>query len=567
MKPWLQTGEGSVDGASPVALERGRRRALVVAVALTGLAFVQQAAYALGLVHGSPISTLQGSPLPLLLIAAPALALAARGVTPPARLRQAVAVLGRVPLWLGLLAVLSGTVALWAALQGALPYLGHDEAVYATQARSWAGGAPASGWAPYRPFGLPVLGWMALSFQSDVGALRLVGLGLALISLAIAYAVAARLTTPRRAVVAIAVFVSGWAFLKRLPEFLNDIAAAGLLLLVAYLIVRSRQRAGSYDLAVASAVAVVVFYLRYGAISGLVALAVAALLTWGPRVWIRSWREVAIAAGVFAGGLLPHLLYSERAAGSPLAAMLSAGDVAGGEYVGEGLVYYALAFPFRLAGDLGGVVMTAGLIAAAVSALRIRRGELEGRGDRVRVFFGLTAVLHVVVLGLTAHGEERYVFFPVLLLIILGVDAIAEFAGASSRVVLAALTSFAVVAAAANYGVVRDGHVADVTAERTSLVQVGDLLARQSSASRTCVVATAYQPQLGWYSGCATIGLTQVAGTRPVAGQLIYVVLFDEGRGQRSERGLSRFMAGRVAGSQVLDTRGSLGAARVITLR
>jgi len=379
--------------------------------------------------------------------------------------------------------------------------------------------------------------------------------------------VAARLTTPRRAVVAIAVYASGWAFLKRLPEFLNDIGAASLLLLVAYLIVRSRQRPEAFDLAAASAVAVLVFYLRYGAVSGLVALAVAALLTWGPGVWIRSWREVAIAAGVFAGGLLPHLLYSERAAGSPLGAMLSAGDAAGGDYVGEGLVYYALAFPFRVAGDLGGVVMAAGLIAAVVSAVRIRRGEPECRGDRVRVFLGLTAVLHVVVLGLTAHGEERYVFFPVLLLIILGVDVIAEFAGASSRVVLAALASFAVVAAAANYAVVRDGHAADVTAERTSLVEVGNLLARQSSGSPTCVVATAYQPQLGWYSGCATIGLTEVAQTRPVAGQPMYVVLFDQGRGQPSERGLSRLLAGRVAGTQVLDTKGSLGAARVITLR
>ena len=70
----------------PAGPVRGRRVAFIVAVAFTGAAFALQAAYAFGLVHGSPVPALRGSPLPLLLIAAPAWALAARGVTPPARL-------------------------------------------------------------------------------------------------------------------------------------------------------------------------------------------------------------------------------------------------------------------------------------------------------------------------------------------------------------------------------------------------------------------------------------------------------------------------------------------------
>ena len=538
----------------------------MVAVVFTVGAFVLQAGYASGLIQGSVHPALRGSPMPLLLVAAPAWALAAAWAVPPRRLRTAVSRLARVPVWVGILVVLSGTVALWASMQGAVPYLGHDEAVYGLKARSWLNGAPASSWAPYRPLGLSALGWVALSVNDSVGALRLVGLTLALASLGVAYLVASRLTSPRRAVVAIAVFASGWGFLRRLPEFLNDIAAAGLLLAVAYVIHRSRERPGRYDLAAAAVLGVLAFHLRYGAASGLLALAVAGLLTWGPRAWLSSWRQVAGATAIFAAGLLPHLLYSQRTAGSPLAIISSAGEVAGRAYPGDGLVYYALVFPFRLAGDLGGVVMTAGLVAAALALWRRRRGAPTRRRDQVRVFFGLTAVIHVVVLGLTAHGEERFVFFPVLLLTILGVDAIADVARSASRVVLATLVAFAVVGAAANAAVVRDGYLSLVTAERTSLVAAAEMVDRQHPAGRACLVANAYQPELGWYTGCATMPINRIEQTRPVAGRSTYVLLFADGRDQPSEATLQRLLRGRSLTTVTLETGGSLGVARLITL-
>ncbi|MGE5291091.1 MAG: hypothetical protein ACM3ML_28615 [Micromonosporaceae bacterium] len=558
---------------------RRRRIAFAVAVVFTCASLVQQVLYATGLVRGWPVSALRGSPMPLLLVAAPAWALSRPWPSPPPRLLKAAAVLARVPPWLALGLILLLTAALWHGLQGGLPYLGHDEAVYATKARSWLTGAPAAQWRTYRPVGLPALGWIALHVRNDVGAVRAVGLILALMTLAITYLVAAWLTGPRRAAVATLVVVSGWAFLRRLPEFLDDIAAAGLLLAVACLVIRARQRPGSVSLLAAAVVAVAAFYMRYGAVCGLIALGLAALVTWGWRGWITSWRDIA-AGCLFVGGLGAHLVYSSRVAGSPITILFSALQVAHMSYFGEGLVYYALIFPFRLAGDLGGVVMAAGLIAAFPAARRVLRRGVQHRGvrevaspgqhsgaaspaDHVRLFFALAAVANVLLLGLIAHGEERFVFLSVLLLVILGVDAIARYAGRWPAIVLAVITAFAALAAIVDYRVVVNGDLAVVTAERTSLVAVAQRISRH----HPCLVVTGFQPEMGWYSGCATTGFPQAEIGRLPAGEPVYVVLFQRGRGQPHPAELRKIVAGRLATTTIVPTRGSPGRARIVTLR
>ena len=544
---------------------RRRRIAFAVAVVFTCASVVQQILFATGLVRQWPVSALRGSPVPLLLVAAPAWALTRPWPSPPPRLRKAAASLTRVPPWLALALTLLLTVVLWRGLQGGLPYLGHDEAVYATKARSWLTGAPAAQWRPYRPVGLPALGWIALHVRDDVGAVRALGLILALSTLIITYLVAARLTSPRRAAVATLIMVSGWGFLRRLPEFLDDIPAAGLLLAVGYLIIRARQRPGSYSLTAAAVVAVAAFYVRYGAILGLLVLGVAALVAWGWRGWITSWRDIA-AGGVLIGGLGAHLAYSSSTGGSPLEVLFSALQVARTGYYGEGLVYYALIFPFRLAGDLGGVVMAAGLISAFAAARRVLRGDGQGGAspaERVRVFLALTAVAYVILLGVIADGEERYVFFPVLLLLILGVDAIARYAGSWSVIAGCAVTALAVLAAVVDYRVAMNGDLALLTGQETSVVAA----AQQISGHHPCLVVTGFEPEMGWYSGCATTSFPQAETGRLPTGEPVYVVLFQRGTvGQPHRAQLRKILAGRHATVTILNTKGSFGRARIITL-
>jgi hypothetical protein len=336
------------------------------------------------------------------------------------------------------------TALIWVILQRAEPFLNHDESVYAGKARSLATGAPAVGWASYRPVGLPGLGDAALrpGAGHDTVVLRMIGLLLVLGTLLVVYGVGARVSTPRRAAVAVLVVISGATFLRRMPEFLDDIPSAGGLLLTAYLVVRSRRSGGRWALPAAGAAGVVTVLLRYGASAGLLSIAAAAAIVWGPRVWLRAWREVLGAAAVLTIGLAPLALYSNRQTGSPIGILLQARIASHQSYLGDGLVYYAQAYPAKLAGAVGAMVMTVALVALARDGRALLRRRSPARSDTVartreRVFLGGAATGELLLLGLTAHGESRFALFTVMTLVVLGVDALARAAGARARSVLA----------------------------------------------------------------------------------------------------------------------------------
>ncbi|MGW3569643.1 glycosyltransferase [Streptomyces sp. NPDC000941] len=553
-----------------VRTPRGRRVALVVAVVTTLAAVVQQVLHAVGVADGQP--------WPWLLVAAPAWLLALRGLrampAPPPLVVRAIDRLRRIPVWAGAAAVLAMATAVWAALQDHEPLIGHEEAVYGNKARSWLDGTPDAGWGTYRPVGLPALGRIALAVHDDVGALRVVALLLTLFTLATAYLVAARLTTPRRAVVVTLLLLSGLGFLRRLPLFLNDIGATGLLLTVVYLLVRAQEKPGSRALTLLPFPALAAFHLRYGVVGTLAAVAVAAVLAYGPRAWLAQGRRLALCAGVLLAGLIPHFIYATKATGSPLGLVFSATEHAGRAYVGDGLVYYLSVFPYRLAGDLGGVVMAAGLWGLG-AAIRRRRGNRRTGaatsrtsatprpGDRSRGFLGMTAVLTFIVLGVATDGEPRFVYLPVVLLTVLGVQTLAESAGRWSATVLTAIAALAAVTVPATAQYVAHDAMPGPTAQRVSTLAV----ARQLAGDRPCLLVTGYEPDLGWYSGCDAVTYGQYRRMAPAAGVEVSLVLFERGRLQPGPASLGRLIDGRATTTRTIPTEGSLGTATVITLR
>ncbi|WP_460517365.1 hypothetical protein [Flindersiella endophytica] len=437
---------------------------------------------------------------------------------------------------LPLLALLGMAFLLWYGLQGAEPFLGHDESVYAAKARSWLTDLPAAQWDPRRAPGVPALGAVALTIHDSVGALRAVGLLLVLLTLAITYVVAARLTTYWRASAVVLVVLTAAPFLRRVPEFLSDIGAAGLLFACAYLVIRRR-------LIALAVVALATFYLRYGATAGLLAIALAALVVWGPKVWLADKRRLVLATGVFVAGLVPHFAYATWLTGRPWGLLADAGASANQVYFGDGLVFYVTNFPSGLAGVLGAVLMAIGLIAA-----------IAGRHERWKAFLGLSAVLGIVLLGLVGHGEPRFVYFSVIALILLGADAIAG----RSRVALAAVTVVALAQLPFAYLHVRDHALAAVTGDRRSLVAVAEHL------RRPCVVVTSYQPEIGWYSGCGTTSFARAEQRRSIAG--LTFVLFERGHDQPAERDLRELIGDRPLLAEDLPASGSLGKVRILTV-
>lgn len=262
-----------------------------------------------------------------------------------------------------------------------------------------------------------------------MGALRAVTLLLALAMLTVTYLVAARWTTPRRAVLTVLLVLCGLGFLRRLPEFLNDIGSTGLLLVVVYLLTRAQEHPGSRALLALPPFVLAAFYLRYGVAGNLAAIVLAALLAYGARAWLARGRQLAVAGAVILAGLVPHFVHAIQVTGSPLGLVFWATSQAERQFVGDGLLYYLAIFPYRLAGDLGGVVMAAGVVAAYAAVRRLRRAGEPGPDTRRWAFLGLTSVLVFVLLGVATDGEPRFVYLPVVLLTVLGVQALARAAG------------------------------------------------------------------------------------------------------------------------------------------
>lgn len=556
------------DTPPPPAVTPVHRRAYRVAVALTALAALQQLAIVAGLGGWLP----GWQPLPVMLAAAPAWLVARpywqrlhRTSWQPYLNR-----VRRVPTTAYLVGLLALTIAVWAWLQDKEPHLGHEEAVYANKAHFWLDGTPDAGWGVYRPVGLPFLGRFALAIHHDVGALRTVALLLALFTLVATYLVAARWLSPRKAVVVVVLLLSGIGFLRRMPEFLNDIGTTGLLLIVVYLLVRSQERPDSRALYALPWVVLAAFYLRYGVVGNLLAIAVAALLVYGPRAWLTQGRRLACAAGILLAGLLPHLVYAAHLTGSPLGLVFYATDQANRSYIGDGLVYYLAIFPYRLAGDLGAVVMAAGLVATAVAIRRLlrTRGTTTGRHphDQRTVFLGLASLLICVVLGFATDGEPRFIYLPLVLLTILGVQALSQYAAAQAPRVLALIAGLAALTVLGTAQVVTYGAMPGPDRLSDSTVPVARQLA-QGDGPR-CLLVTGYEPEMGWYSGCDAVTYGQYHRmSPPPPGTRIRLVLFERGRYQPSPTRLKRLIGDRDTDVRTFPTHGTLGTAKVISLR
>jgi hypothetical protein len=203
-------------------------------------------------------------------------------------------------------------------------------------------------------------------------------------------------------------------------------------------------------------------------------------------------------------------VHSYRQTGSVLGLLVRAEVTAHRAYVGQGLVYYAQAFPAKLAGPLGAVAMTVALVAVARTAPRLLSGHVPEPGhDQERLFLGVAAVLEVLLLGLVAHGESRFAVFTVFALVILGVDVLAEASGDRSRPVLAATAVTALAAIVLTTAVMYHqitGATANVRAVASVAQRLRTDVARQAGTApgtgTSCLVVTRMAIESGWASGC-----------------------------------------------------------------
>ncbi|HUQ07750.1 MAG TPA: hypothetical protein VM261_34890 [Kofleriaceae bacterium] len=394
--------------------------------------------------------------------------------------------------------------------------LGNDEAQYALGARDLIGDAPDP-YPLFRSLGMRVLAAPGVLLGGGELAIRLPFVLVAVGYTALVWRLAHRVSGGRveAATVAVAVQTSAWPFLMRTGEALSDIAAAGLLLAMIALALddaarpQPRRRAWA-GIAAAGAAA---FYVRYGS-APMVALVMAGLLVVFP-----ARRRVALAAAaVIAVAVVPFFVWSAAETGSVLGVLRVSEAAANRAYVGDGLWWYVSRWPWWVAGPVMAAVALVGVATAR---------------DRVRVLLVVVALAQVVILGLRAHGEARYVFFATTALTVAG----AAWVAARPRVRLATLALCAVSAVLGGaYAVGRSHHMAG----RRSAMVAACAAVRADARGARCIVYTGTQPQVAWYTGCRThlIG----GGEAPVDGARGYArvyLLSAQGAPRQPESGLA----------------------------
>lgn len=433
--------------------------------------------------------------------------------------------------------------------------LGHDEAAIALKARAWAEGTPDTGWSVHRGIGASLLAVPVVLFTDSAAALRAVAV-VGTIATVLAVWYLSRVVGSRRsALIAAAVYAVGFSFIRRGAEFLTDVPSTGLLVLATAFLWRWLTDQGASDSVLFASVAsgVVAVYIRYQSVLTLGLLVVVAVILFRPR--IRHSAGTVMRAVLLGLGLaLPLLVWSTATAGVPWGPFLSAAEAGGRAFVGEGLVDYAEAFPYLLAGPLG-----AGAIVVALGWLliRLRTGHSPGGADpRLPVFLVLPALAQIAVLGLLSHGEPRFVFYPVALLVVAASVTVDEMRRTASPVVRRAFVAslaVALIVGLAEAGARADRQAEDRAEGFAALVAAAEVAASEAKA---CALMTGHVPQVTWITRCASFsfGLDSVRIPDEVrsGGAML---IFDDGIRQPSGRLLEEYV--EEAGTEAILVDGS----------
>ena len=430
---------------------------------------------------------------------------------------------------------------------------GHDEAAYLIKARAWLESTPATGWDVHRGIAQSVLAAAVLPFTRSEVAYRSISIVLTLGTIFAVGWLGRSVRSSRVGVLAAAAFAVAPSLLRRGAEFLTDVPSTGLLVAVTALVWRWSQCGSRWNLRWAGSLAAIAFYVRYQSVLslGLVVLTVA-FLYWD-RVR-RSLRDVIEVAVLFLLLLTPHFVWATLSVGTPWGVLTETGGAGGRAYLGEGIVNYVSDFPDLLAGQVGALAIVIGLVWFGWKmAAAVRAGSL-GPDGRLAVFLLVPALGQILLLGLVAHGEPRFVFFPVALLMVSASIAIDDARKRLPKVPFRIASATTAVALVAMLGVSTDRMDANAEARADStevLVDVAETAGTESTGG--CTVVTTYGPQITWYSGCQTFTYVQFARQPERVVQPAYVVLFESGKRQPVGAELDAILAETEGEPIVLD--------------
>jgi dolichyl-phosphate-mannose-protein mannosyltransferase len=446
----------------------------------------------------------------------------------------------RAPLELvALVAILGCVVVVAAVLVANTGQLGFDEAIYAVKARSYVGGSEVDFWAPFRPPGLAVLGTLAAPAGFTDASIRAVTVIAALGTLTMVWVVARQLWGAAAALFALLGTIGAPVFVSELPLFHNDILSVGLLLLLMWIVWNQLQTrpAPTRMFLLAAPVAAATFYVRYGNLGPIVAIGLATLLLFGPRL-IRHIRLVAVTVLIGVLLLVPHVVESIARTGSPLGALVSAGAVANTTSTLGSVRAYFDWLPDQLLGWIPLAMAIVGVAHGALAALAFATRRTNAEDLRRQAWLLVPAIVAGALIVYLSHPERRYQLFPITLLLVSGAGAIATGIARLSSSKVAGRPGPSVRVA----GIIVATGVLVLWAGYNLSREVGRLFAREpprgwevagrrivDDGGGPCSAVSSVAPILAWYSHCRIVDINQkppVDGSSAGGGRT-YVVFND----------------------------------------
>jgi hypothetical protein len=411
--------------------------------------------------------------------------------------------------------------------------LGHDESAYALKARAWLEGTPETGWSIHRAPMLSLYAYSVLAAGLDEPMLRLIGL-VAVVGLAgSVWVLGSKLAGGWVGPVAALAVVSGPAILRRGTEFLSDIPSAALLVVCMVILWREfvRKSEPTYHVLWLLVPALLAFYIRYQSVLSFALLAITVLIIWWPKVRSRPGPLVGLTTlGVV--GLVPHFVYAISETGSPFGVLTRTGSASGRDFVGEGLVDYAV----DIVWPLGGFVAPLAVLAAVVALVGFWKSS-ERR--TTLLFLLLPAVGQVVVLGVFSHGEPRFIFFPLALLVVAGTMSLRALAQNGQLLSLkpalyGALATLLIGSLGLSLASARRSVDARIGSNEPIELASHEMI--NLSGGNTCGTMTSYLPQVTFYSACSTESfdedLEAAVAVDDLVGEAKFMLLVEEGKRQ-----------------------------------
>lgn len=386
-------------------------------------------------------------------------------------------------------------VALWlgAALFSwlACTPLGHDEAQYVLAAGDLLHGAP--------------LRWHYLSIGmvlSSVPAAALGGGELGVRALPLLAGLGLVLAAARLARVATDDDTGGWlpavlaaslCFARRAAENLSDLPATACLLLGLAIALEELPRAEGprWRLVLAAPWLGLAFYVRYGSVLAIAVIGAALLATcW--RNALRRPAPVLVTGAALAAMAIPHVLLASRLTGHALGILAESADVVPDEI---GLVTYVTSNPISYYGAIAAPLL---LLGAASIAWR--------RDVHTRLLWAI-GVGDVIAVGLTTHGQSRYIFFGLALLLTLGTREVVRWTrGRAGWARRTAVTACALALLASYVSVlVSVRHLDRGRRRRLAPVLEAAAAIARDAGGRPCLAMARRSTTVEWYSGCEVV--------------------------------------------------------------